>query len=208
MLTIAVMYSENSTMPYHNLLSENLMTKDDLTNYDLKTHQNLSSENILEHKLYLVSNQNPVFTVLNHTTGEYFMEFKKKEQDVMWWSLVGLNTIWYAYALMQYQNFHTLFLLGTTKTVDIICLYFCYYTKLLDYSYWINPIFHNSAYTEETAKKYLLSNKKYYDNIIFYTRLKWACLFMASITTKLIITTHINNLELIVKNTTTKVLRG
>ena len=53
-----------------------------------------------------------------------------------------------------------------------ICLYFGYYTKLLDYSYWINPIFHNSAYTEETAKEYLLSNKKYYDTTITYNRSK------------------------------------
>lgn len=183
MLTIAVMYAEDSVIPYHNLLSEELMQQstDGLSNYDLTTHQNLSSDNIMEHKLYLLSNQNPAFITFSHTRGEYFIEFKKRD-NLIFWSFIGLNTIWYTYLFMQYKfDLHVMILSGAAGAVNVIFFCITYYTKLLDYNYWIQPIFHNSAYTKETAKEYLLSNKKHYDNIIFYTRLKWVFLFITNI---------------------------
>src|SRR6056300_1712411 len=99
MLTIAVMYSENSIIPHHNLLSEDLMKRstDELRNYNLKTHQNLSSGKIIEHKFYLISNQNPTFITLNHTKDEYLIKFKKRG-NLVFWSFVVFNGTWATYA--------------------------------------------------------------------------------------------------------------
>lgn len=197
MLTIAVMYAEDSIIPYHNLLSEDLMQQstDKLNNYDLKTHQNLPYKDITEHKLYLLSNQNPAFITSNYTRGEYFIEFKKTE-NLIFWSFIGLDVIWYTYVFMQYKfDLYAMIGLAAAKSVNYIFFYIAYYTKLLDYNYWIQPIFHNSAYTEETAKEYLLSNKKDYDNIIFYTRLKWVSLFIANIGIKYLALQYITHYQ-------------
>lgn len=181
MLSIAVMYSENSIIPHHNLLSEDLMKKstDQLKDYNLKTHQNLSSDNIIEHKLYLLSNQNPAFITFNYTKSEYFIEFKSSG-NLLFWSFIGLNTIWMTYNALNNNPTYSRVTMAT-MLADLTFIYFAYYTKLLDYNYWIKPIFHNSADTEETARDYLLSNKKYYDNVIFYSRFKWVSLFILSI---------------------------